>query len=62
MNQTVIARETGKFRVNASQLMVMPASGSPRAWTWIVERDKHIGNLQLVLVLPDGRRDIYYPQ
>jgi hypothetical protein len=62
MNQTIVARETGMFRVNANLLMVVPASGTPRASTWIIERDKYIGNLQLVLVRPDGSRDIYYPQ
>jgi hypothetical protein len=62
MNQTVVARETGVFRVNADRLVVAPASGPPRASNWIVEKDKYTGNLQLVLVLPDGRRDIYYPQ
>lgn len=61
-DEKLLAREVGTFRVEGERLLISPKSGKPRAFPWRVEKDRYVGNLQLVMVLPDGNLDIYYPQ
>ncbi len=61
MDQQAIAREEGTFSVVGERLVISPESGIPKAVEWRIEKDKYIGNIQLVMVLPNGNHDIYYP-
>jgi hypothetical protein len=61
MNQQALAGEEGTFTVEGDQLVISPTNGNRKAVTYSVEKDKFIGNTQLVMTLQDGQRDIYYP-
>jgi hypothetical protein len=62
MSQTPVGRETGVFRVEGDRLTIVPAAGPPRPRRWLIEKDTVTGVLQLVLVLADGKRDVYYAE
>jgi hypothetical protein len=56
----VLVRERGRFTVQGDRLVFTPQSGPRRAFPWRVERDPAVGDVRLVLVMPDGILDVYY--
>lgn len=56
----VLVRERGRFTVQGDRLVFTPQSGPRRAFPWRVERDPSVGDVRLVLVMPDGILDVYY--
>jgi hypothetical protein len=62
LEEKVLVREEGRFAVEANRLTISPKAGRPRSFPWRVERDPYVGDVRLVLVLPDGTLDVYYRQ
>jgi hypothetical protein len=62
IDQRTLAQEEGTFTVDGDRLVISPPIGSPKVVRWSIETDKYIGNTQLVMELPNGNRDIYYPE
>ncbi len=58
--EEVLARDRGRFSIREGCLALLPASGAPTVSPWRVERDPYVGDTQLVLIPPDGTRDVYY--
>ncbi|MDQ7843147.1 MAG: hypothetical protein QN141_02255 [Armatimonadota bacterium] len=58
--RTVLVRERGRFTVQGGRLTFIPRSGPRRAFPWRVDRDPYVGDVRLVLVMPDGILDVYY--
>jgi hypothetical protein len=60
--EKLLAREVGTYRVDGNRLVISPKSGPPKVLPWRIEKDLHVGDTRLVMQLPDGILDIYYPQ
>jgi len=60
LEEKVLVREKGRFAVEGNRLTISPENGRPRSFPWRVERDPYVGDVRLVLVLPDGTLDVYY--
>lgn len=58
--RTVLVHERGRFTVQGGRLIFAPRSGPRRAFPWRVDRDPSVGDVRLVLVMPDGILDVYY--
>jgi len=56
----VLVHERGRFAVQGDRLVFTPRSGPRRAFPWRVGRDPYVGDVRLVLVMPDGILDVYY--
>lgn len=55
-----LAREVGKFAVQGDRLVLTRRSGGTKTVPFRIERDKYVGDVRLVFVLPDGTLDVYY--
>jgi hypothetical protein len=54
-------RPDGSYEfLQGDRLVFTPQSGPRRAFPWRVERDPSVGDVRLVLVMPDGILDVYY--
>ncbi len=62
IDRRTLVRQSGKFRVSGDRLVIAPKGGTARTYLWRVEKDPYVGDLRLVLVLPNGTLDIYYRQ
>ena len=60
--ERVLTREVGTFTVEGDQLVIAPESCTLKAVSWRVERDRYVGNTQLVMEGRDGGLDVYYPE
>ncbi len=60
LQQNVLVREEGTFTAEANRLTISPKAGRPRSFPWRVEKDPYVGDVRLVMVLPDGTLDVYY--
>lgn len=60
LEQTVLVREEGTFTADADRLTISPHTGPVRSFPWRIEKDPYVGDVRLVMVLPDGILDIYY--
>ncbi|MDR7554134.1 MAG: hypothetical protein QN157_00865 [Armatimonadota bacterium] len=65
--QRVLVQERGRYALRGDLLVITPQPGQARwqpgvarAFPWRVERHPGVGELWLVLVLPDGILDVYY--
>ncbi len=48
------------FTAEANRLTIAPKAGRPRSFPWRVEKDPYVGDVRLVMLLPDGTLDVYY--
>jgi hypothetical protein len=60
LEQKVLAKEGGTFTAEARRLTLAPKAGSAKSLPWRIEKDPYVGSIRLVMVLPDGKLDIYY--
>ncbi|RIH88520.1 hypothetical protein Mterra_00982 [Calidithermus terrae] len=58
--EKLLVREEGRFTVEAGRLTISPRAGRSRSFPWRVEKDPYVGDVRLVMVLPDGTLDVYY--
>ena len=55
--------EAGYAQTANGRLTLTPQTGSqqgPQTWPYVVDRDPVVGDVRLVLTLPDGQMDIFY--
>lgn len=60
IDRRTLVRQSGKFTVSGNRLVIAPRGGTARTYPWRIEKDPYVGDLRLVLVLPNGTLDIYY--
>jgi hypothetical protein len=60
MASQTLAEEAGRYESSGNRLVLAPSVGDAKTRRWHVERDKYIGNIQLVFETADGSLDIYY--
>jgi hypothetical protein len=61
--ERTLAREMGAYRVEeGNRLAMLPKASNPKSVGWRIEKDKAIGNAQLVMIQADGKLDVYYPK
>jgi hypothetical protein len=46
--------------VQGDRLVLTPKAGGTMAFPFRIKRDKCVGDVRLVFVLPDGTFDVYY--
>ncbi|HEY7043092.1 MAG TPA: hypothetical protein VH419_05430 [Nocardioidaceae bacterium] len=60
---TIKDRASGDVQAANGMLTLTPQTGSqqgPQSWPYVVDRDPVVGDVRLVLTLPDGQEDIFY--
>ncbi len=60
LEETMLVKEEGTFTAEASRLTISPKTRPARSFPWRIEKDPYVGDIRLVMVLPDGTLDIYY--
>lgn len=60
IEQTILAREEGTFAVEGDVLTISSRFRPDGAFPWRVDRDPYVGDVRLVLLLPDGTWDVFF--
>jgi hypothetical protein len=60
IEQTILAHEEGTFAVEGDVLMISSQFRPDGAFPWRVDKDPYVGDVRLVMLLPDGTWDVFF--
>lgn len=60
MDQAILVQEEGKFAIEGDLLVISSQFRPDGAFPWRTDQDPYVGDVRLVMILPDGTWDVFF--